>query len=114
MQDGFDCSGVEGWEGRTCWRPSVRRWNAGRPVRSSKAITPSAHMSAEHATSQRAEPPWMRAVSYARMTSGDAYVRVKHTVVLSPARAAQPKSMTVHRFSRGSHMTLEGLRSRCT
>jgi hypothetical protein len=39
---------------------------------------------------------------------------LKPSLAASPVRAAQPKSMMVQRFSRGSHITLPGLRSRCT
>jgi hypothetical protein len=47
-------------------------------------------------------------------TSGAAYASVKLSGARSPMRAAHPKSISVHWFSRGSHITLAGLRSRCT
>ena len=90
-------------------QPWVRGWKAGAPVRSSNAITPSAHAStAGEASTERC------CVTKARTTSGAAYVSVNARATLSPVRAVQPKSITVQRFSRGSHITLAGLMSRCT
>lgn len=95
--------------GSTCARPSVTRRKAGAPVSSSNAITPRDHESNAGDATNLLVPS-----STAQITSGAAYASVKLAGTSAPIRAAQPKSITVQRFSRGSHMTLAGFRSRCT
>ena len=94
---------------RTPPLPSARWSKAGAPVRSSKAITPR-----DHVSSAGVDSTYCLRDKNARTTSGAAYARVKLREAASPARATQPKSMTVQRFCRGSHITFPGLRSRCT
>ena len=94
---------------RTPPLPSARWSKAGAPVRSSKAITPK-----DHVSSAGVDSTYCLRNSNACTTSGAAYARVKHREAASPTRATQPKSMMVQRFCRGSHITLPGLRSRCT
>lgn len=93
---------------RTESRPSRNTSNAGFPVRSSYTITPS-----DHASTGACERMLFWPVRHACMVSGAAYPKVKLRGACSSSLAAQPKSMRVHWFSRGSHITLAGLRSRC-
>jgi hypothetical protein len=83
--------------------------NAERPVKSSNAITPTDQASMLHSDTMDSLPS-----ASAMATSGAAYPRVKERGALAPWGAAHPKSMTVQRFVRGSHMMLPGFRSRCT
>ena len=94
---------------RTRGVPSVRSLNAGAPVSSSNAITPRDHASSAEDVSTSGSP-----AANAAMTSGAAYANVEFSGALEPMRAIEPKSTRVNRFCRGSHITLAGLRSRCT
>ena len=81
--------------------------NADFPVRSSYTITPRDHESTAPVLMHFFTPDFHTAI-----TSGAAYASVKLRGPSLPISAAQPKSMRVHWFSRGSHITLAGLRSR--
>ena len=79
------------------------------PLKISSARMPTDHASMASVARMLLSPPQWDA-----RTSGGTYVRLKDRWASSPTLAAHPKSMSVQRLRRGSHMMLPGLMSRCT